>query len=397
MKTTLRKTVLFSSMLALGFGATAKADDAKMKALESRIAQLENLLEKQAATQKQQSKKLQTVLVNVEDVEQMAKAAKLAAVEAKPKSSNYGLNIYGSLRPRLTFRDEGDRSSTDITDALSRIGIKGSKKISSGLTAFYRGEWDVDIEANGNFGDARLAYVGLEGDFGRVAIGKQWSPHYNLVAERSDIFNHRSSPFGYDAVAPFRTAELLSYSYAKGGLRIDSGIQINGDPAIAGNSGDSSRASGPSHVDSGSFGLSYDFGNVYVGTSFLQQKGDSDYERDLLGVAASVNVSEDLYLAFTYQDISVSELATAELDQYTFDLVGSYALGNGYKLKAGVFGFDDDLNSLDSDSHDGYNLTFEKQFSDVRLFAEWLTRDFDYKEKRNTLSVGLRYDFDLAL
>ncbi|MBB6521702.1 porin [Pseudoteredinibacter isoporae] len=397
MKTTLRKAVLFSSLASIVFANSAFADDAKMKAMEDRIAQLENMLKQQMEAQKQQSAKLQSVVVNVEDVEQMAKAAKLAAVEAKPASSKYGLNIYGSLRPRLTFRDEGDQSSTDITDALSRIGIKGSKKISSNLTAFYRGEWDVDIEANGNFGDARLAYVGLEGDFGRVAIGKQWSPHYNIVAERSDIFNHRSSPFGYDTVAPFRTAELLSYSYSKGGLRIDSGIQINGNPAIAGNTGDTSQVSGPSHVDSGSFGLSYDFGNAYIGASFLQQKGDNDYERDLLGVAGSVNATENLYVAFTYQDISVSEIATPELDQYTYDLVASYALGDGYKLKAGIFGFDDDISSADSDTHDGYNLTFEKQFSDVRLFAEWLTRDFDHKDKRNTLSIGLRYDFDLAL
>jgi len=397
MKTTLSKTVLMSSLLSAAFSSSALADDAKMQALEARIAQLESLLKQQVQVQKAQGAKLQSVVMNVEDVEQIAKAAKKATVEYKPKASNYGLNIYGSLRPRLTLRDEGDRSSTDITDALSRIGIKGSKKISSGLTAFYRGEWDVDIEANGNFGDARLAFVGLEGDFGRVAIGKQWSPHYNLVAERSDIFNHRSSPFGYDTVAPFRTAELLSYSYSNGGFRLDSGVQINGDPAIAGNSGDSSRASGPSHVDSGSFGMSYDFGSAYIGASFLQQQGDNDYERDLLGIAGSLNASENLYLAFTYQDISVSESAAPELDQYTFDLVGSYSLGDGYKLKAGVFVFDDDINGADSDSHDGYNITFEKQFSDVRLFAEWLTRDFDYKEERNTLSLGLRYDFDLAL
>lgn len=369
-------------------------DDAKVASLEARIAQLEKMLNQQIQTQNQQSKKLESVVVNVQNVAEVAKKASVKVAEAREP---YGLNIYGSLRPRLTFRDEGDRTSTDVTDALSRIGIKGSKKVSDSITAFYRGEWDVDIEANGNFGDARLAYVGFEGGFGRVAIGKQWSPHYNLVAERSDIFNHRSSPFGYDAVSPFRTAELLTYSYSKGGFRLDSGVQFNGDPAISGNSGNSSRAGGPSHVDSGSFGASYDFGKVYIGSSFLQQKGDNDYERDLLGVAGSWNVTDDLYLAFTYQDISVDQLATAELNQSTVDLVGSYALGEGYKLKAGVFSFDDDVDGIGSDTHDGYNITLEKQMGDFRVFGEWLSRDFDYAQTRNTLSLGVRYDFDLAL
>ena len=48
-------------------------------------------------------------------------------------------------------------------------------------------------------------YVGIEGNFGRVAIGNQWDPHYNITAGVTDIYNHRSSPFGYDTIGPFRT------------------------------------------------------------------------------------------------------------------------------------------------------------------------------------------------
>lgn len=364
------------------------AQAATVSELEARIDQLEKMLLQQIQSQKQQSKKIETVEFK------MVKATK-ALVKVEVEREPYGLTVYGSLRPRLTYRDEGSQSSTDVTDALSRIGIKGSKKLGNGLTAFYRGEWDVDIEANGDFGDARLAYVGVEGDFGRVAIGKQWSPHYNLVGEQADIFNHRSSAFGYDAVGPYRTAEMITYQFKSGGFTLDSGFEFNGNPAISGNSGNDSRASGADHLDTGSVGLSYDFGDVYLGASVLEQEGDAGFERGIVGASGSWSVSSDVYLAFSYQDIDIENDGLLDLNQEAYDLVGSVALGEGYKVKAGYFSYDDDR--ADGSTHDGFNLTLERQMGDFRLFTEWLTRDFDYQPKRNTLSVGFRYDFELLL
>ena len=73
------------------------------------------------------------------------------------------VSIYGRFWPRVTYNDvDGGDSSTDITDALSRVGIKAETQITETLSAVLHGEWDVDIEKNGNFGDARQAYVGFE-------------------------------------------------------------------------------------------------------------------------------------------------------------------------------------------------------------------------------------------
>ena len=321
---------------------------------------------------------------------------RLAELESEDKKEqtrkeNYGVTVYGSFRPALTYSDFGnDESSTDVTDFFSRIGFKGDVKVNDSITAFYQGEWDIDVEADADFGDARLGFVGLEGDFGRVALGKQWSPHYNIVAEATDIFNNRSSPFGYDEASPFRTNQMVTYSYSNGGFKLDAGLQFNGDAENSAG-GDNSQANNTEQVDSGSIGVSYRFGDFYLGASYLDQQLDVDDERDFRAVAGSWKVSKDFYVAVTYQDIERT-MGTITYDQSSFDIAASYALSKNYTFKTSYFDWDGDGQGR---TFDGYNLTLENQLNDsVKVFVEYLTRDIEGGEQQKHVSVGMRYDFE---
>lgn len=321
---------------------------------------------------------------------------RLAELESEDKKEqarkeNYGVTVYGSFRPALTYSDFGnDESSTDVTDFFSRIGFKGDIKVNESITAFYQGEWDIDVEADADFGDARLGFVGLEGDFGRVALGKQWSPHYNIVAEATDIFNNRSSPFGYDEASPFRTNQMVTYSYSNGGFKLDAGLQFNGDAENSAG-GDNSQSNNTEQVDSGSIGVSYRFGDFYLGASYLDQQLDVDDERDFRAVAGSWKVSKDFYVAVTYQDIERT-MGTNTYDQSSFDIAASYALSKDYTFKTSYFDWDGDGQGR---TFDGYNLTLENQLNDsVKVFVEYLTRDIEGGEQQKHVSVGMRYDFE---
>lgn len=308
----------------------------------------------------------------------------------KARRENYGVTVYGSFRPALTYSDFGDETSTDVTDFFSRLGFKGDIKINDSVTAFYQGEWDIDVEADADFGDARLGFVGLKGDFGRVALGKQWSPHYNIVAEATDLFNNRSSPFAYDEASPFRTNQMVTYSYSKGGFKLDAGLQFNGDAENSAG-GDNSQANDTAHVDSGSIGVSYSFGDFYLGASYLDQQLSENDERDFRAVAGSWKVTDSVYVAVTYQDIERS-MTDVTYDQSSLDIAASFALSNNYTFKTSYFDFDGDGLGR---TFDGYNFTIENQLNDsVRVFAEWLTRDIEGGDKQNHLSVGMRYDFE---
>ncbi len=361
---------------------------------------LESLVE----TIKEQQRQLEALQKQVEHLKEVATAAdshaKHAVAEATKKQ---GVVVYGSLRPSLTYSDFDfdDDTSYDVTDFLSRVGIKGHVDISEGLTAFYRGEWDADIEANGNFGDARLAYVGVKTGLGEIAIGKQWDPHFNIVAEVTDIFNHRASPFGYDDVGPFRTNQLVTYKAQMGGLNIQAGARFDGTPDNSAG-GDHSETSEPDDADAGSLGIGYRMGPLYAGVSYLEVHHAEDREQTFMGLGASMDVSENLYLAVTYQDIDDDDRmvdgAVMDLDQSSLDIAAAMALGGGYKLKAAYFDWDGD--NVDR-SFDGYNLTLENQLNkNLRVYAEWLQRDIDDSSKdgeNDHISVGFRYDFEAEL
>jgi predicted porin len=305
------------------------------------------------------------------------------------------VSIYGRFWPRVTYNDvDGGDSSTDITDALSRVGIKAETQITETLSAVLHGEWDVDIEKNGNFGDARQAYVGLKSEgLGMVAIGKQWDPYYNLVAEVTDIFYHRASPFGYDNQGPFRSSNLVTYANSLGGLSINAGMQVDG---VAESSDGGTHSD---NVDAASVGASLRSGPVYIGVSYLRQNRDTDgIERDSFGVGGSLNVMENLYLAVTYQYITDNYDDGSELNPYTLDVATAYSFGGGITALAGFYTSDPD----DGKDLMGYNVTLIKEVHPaLDVFAEWVLTDYDptdvKKQDSNTFSLGFRYDFDVQI
>lgn len=366
----------------------------------------EPTLEHLVQTIKEQQRQLEELQKQVEHLKAKTTAADSHAKEAMAEAQKkHGVVVYGSLRPSLTYTDDGDDTNYDVTDFLSRVGVKGHVAISDGLTAIYRGEWDADIEADGDFGDARLAYVGLQTGLGQIAIGKQWDPHFNIVAEVTDIFNHRASPFAYDDIGPFRTNNLVTYQAQMGGLNIQAGARFDGKPDDENAKSDDGSASEPDDADAGSFGIGYRMGPLYAGVSYLEVHHAEDREQTFMGFGASMDVSENLYLAVTYQDIEDDDNMVGrtlmDFDQSSLDIAAAMALGGGYKLKASYFDFDGDDQPTENGirrSFDGYNLTLERQLNDqVRVHAEWLQRDIEHGEEQDHISIGFRYDFEAEL
>lgn len=331
------------------------------------------------------------------DVSEESMAEETMEEEAAPEVAEVikdtDVSIYGRFWPRVTYDDAGD-GSTDITDALSRVGLKANTQITDTLSAVLHGEWDVDIEKNGNFGDARQAYVGLQSsDLGFVGIGKQWDPHYNVVAEVTDIFYHRASPFGYDNEGPFRSSNYVRYANSFGGLSLDSGMQVDGS------TGNGDGGSNSDDVDAASVGLSYGAGPLYVGASYLRQnKDDDNLKRDIFGVGASLSATENLYLAVTYQYIQSDPDVGSEVNPYTLDVVGALSFGGGMKVLAGFFAYDDDVDTAMSKQKMGGNVTLVKEVHpSTDVFVEWVVVDHEEGETENTISLGFRYDFDVAI
>ena len=384
--------LLASGMLAVPLSAFAGGGEAEEPMAEEAMA------EEPMAEEAMAEEPMAEEAMAEEPMAEEAMAEEPAAEEAMVKDTD--VSIYGRFWPRVTYNDvSGGDSSTDITDALSRVGLKANTQITETLSAVLHGEWDVDIEANGDFGDARQAYVGLRSeDLGMVAIGKQWNPYFNTIAEVTDIFYHRASPFGYDNQGPFRSSNLVTYANGFGGLNINAGLQANGrvDGGVGGAFRNNNDTAGDAdNVDAASVGVSLSSGPVYIGVSYLRQNRDDDeLERNYFGVGSSLKVNDDIYLAVTYQYIADNYDDGSELNPYTLDVATSFSFSSGITALAGFFISDPD----DGNDLMGYNLTLIKEVHPaLDVFAEWVLTDKDQGDNTNTFSLGFRYDFDVAI
>jgi len=300
-------------------------------------------------------------------------------------SDNTDISFYGSLRPTFGLTASDSDDSWDVGDALSRIGVAAEHKLSNGLVGFAKGEFKVEISNNGDFGEARKAYVGVKGDFGRVAIGKQDTTQYAIIGDPVDIFNRGATPLAYDDASPFRQQEMISYRKSFGNLDFRVEAQFKGDTAEEGS-------------DLVNGGVKYNGEDFTVAAAYLTRDvtiGGVIADEDAFGVSASKSFG-DLYVAAAYQDISRDG---DNQDRSTIDIVGAYKINAAYKLKMGYSIFSDDLVAADSNEITRINTTIEWHGSpDYYLFAEYQNNSYEDeaagREDSNQFIVGMRYNFN---
>ncbi|PVZ72543.1 porin [Pelagibaculum spongiae] len=302
------------------------------------------------------------------------------------------VELYGSLRPKLNYTNTdpatgSDNSTTDVQDALSRVGIRAKTDIGNGWHAAARGEWQVAIDGDGSFGLPRLAYVELGNEsFGTVAYGRQWTAFYNTVGELTDIANHRASPFGYDAIASFRVDNLVTYRNDFGPLNIQLDTQFDGK-----GEGDSEAANSDG-LDRYTIAAGLNLGALRLGAAYEERVIAGADNNELIGLAASYKVG-DLYLAATWVDRDSGNSS----DQTSVDLAASYGLGNGLTVQSVISDVDDSNNANDTDS---YYFAVQKQLNDqVRVWTDLRFSEVGRTASTDVVeaSIGLRYDFSLSL
>ena len=293
---------------------------------------------------------------------------------------NTSVNVYGTFRPTFGLTSSDSADSWDVADALSRIGIAADHKLSNGLTGFAKGEFKIQIQGDADFGDARKAYVGIKGDFGRIAIGKQDTTQYAIIGDPVDIFNRASTPLAYDDVGQFRQQELVSYRKSFGNLDFRVEGQFKGDSANEGS-------------DFVNGGVKYNGEDFTLAAAYLT-KDLAGTDQNTLGVSGSKSMG-DWYVAAAYQDI---DNGGNNLDVTTLDLVGAYKVNATYKVKVGYGLLSDDL-AVNSNEVTRINATVEWHGSpDYYLFAEFQNNNFkdDNASDNNQFIVGMRYNFDYS-
>ncbi|QDQ27042.1 porin [Chitinimonas arctica] len=172
----------------------------------------------------------------------MASASSFAANEVVLYGRVLGgvQNVNAAARAERAFfpADAGAvNGSTEVNDLYSRWGIKGEEALPEGLKAFFQIESGIGIDAadasfyvGKNSFASREGWVGLQGDFGAIKLGRGKTP-YTQAAEFYDNFigthTFGSANFGtgyYALGSNYRSNNMLWYSTPKFG-------SIQGDAA----------------------------------------------------------------------------------------------------------------------------------------------------------------------
>jgi predicted porin len=84
----------------------------------------------------------------------------------------------------------------------SRLGFRGEEALGNGLKAVFTLEYSLNIDNNSGVGNtgglnARQQFVGLAGNFGQVALGRQYSPGYQATANNDPAGGAAFEPQSY--------------------------------------------------------------------------------------------------------------------------------------------------------------------------------------------------------
>jgi len=132
--------------------------------------------------------------------------------------------------------------------AGSRLGFRGSEDLGGGLKASFTLESGLNVD-DGTVGQGgalfgRQAWVGLEGDFGSVSLGRQYSSVYAAVTDMSIFTNAAAGPStmvigGFGGYEPVRGAAATATPPEAGATGNGGPVRVNNSfryesPSIAG-------------------------------------------------------------------------------------------------------------------------------------------------------------------
>jgi predicted porin len=125
-------------------------------------------------------------------------ALAVAAVFSTPAfADSSNVEVYGQANISFDRTNNGTVSTNQVSDNVSRIGLKGAEDLGDGLSAIWQIESAVNLDGGGSTLGGRNSFVGLSSaDMGTVLAGNHDTP-YKMATEGADVF--------HDTIADYRS------------------------------------------------------------------------------------------------------------------------------------------------------------------------------------------------
>jgi predicted porin len=290
-------------------------------------------------------------------------------------SAQNNVTVYGVVDAGIAYTNNGNPAGKTLSEnsgmqSGSRLGFKGSEDLGGGLSAIFTLEngFNVDDGTMGNGGRlfGRQAWVGLNGDFGTVKLGRQQTALYGALLQvdpfQINLAGNAQKVFGYGLYAAdplSRTDNTVSYAthniagfsgslsygfgekagdnsagrnigvgaaYANGPINVQFAYQKSNTAALTGAPATTFGAAS-ADLKAAFIGGTYDFGVAKAHLAYADNKielaGTSQKDRNwLLGVSAPVGAAGTVMASYVRNDVK-------DIDQGKSN---QYALGYSYAM-----------------------------------------------------------------
>ena len=285
-------------------------------------------------------------------------------------------DIYGKANVTVQSSDDGEGSFTEIKSNASRFGLKGSEKISDGLEAVYKFEFQVDVSDADSKGDddnisARNQYVGLKGGFGQVVIGRN-DTALKQAQGKLDLFNDLEGDIKNTFKGENRLGNSVSYaSNSYEGFKVLASF-IAEDDVDAKNGY--------------SVALTYGDAGLKKSAVYAAIAADSEVNGYDVVRATVQGKIEDFRLGAMYQTQEKVD-GSAEADGYLVN--AAYLMGsNTFKVQYQTMDFDD------SDDKSAVSVGVDHKLNkNLKVFGFYSSFDMDNNVDQDYLGLGMEYKF----
>jgi predicted porin len=144
----------------------------------------------------------------------------LTAFAGTAAAQSSAITIYGIVDAGLNYeRGNPAGSVVKLTSGVqsgSRLGFRGVEDLGGGLSAKFVLETGLAVDTGGfnqgNLAFGRQSWVGLSGDFGTVALGRQLSPHYLALVDVDPFKTGLSGNSQNLITSPTRMSNTIKYT-----------------------------------------------------------------------------------------------------------------------------------------------------------------------------------------
>ncbi|WP_409423872.1 porin [Pseudoalteromonas sp. RW-H-Ap-1] len=286
------------------------------------------------------------------------------------------VDVYGKANVTVQSSDDGEGSFTEIKSNASRFGLKGSEKITDGLEAVYKFEFQVDVSDADSKGDkdnisARNQYVGFKGSFGQVVIGRN-DTALKQAQGKLDLFNDLEGDIKNVFKGENRLGNSVSYaSNSYEGFKVLASFIAEDDKDAK---------------NGYSVALTYGDSGLKKSAVYAAVAADSEVNGYDVVRASIQGKVENFKLGAMYQTQETVD-GSAEADGYLLN--AAYLMGsNTFKVQYQTMDFDD------SDDKTAVSVGVDHKFNkNIKVFGFYSSFDMDNNVDQDYVGLGMEYKF----